>query len=198
MRLFLDIETLPAPESLHDLYLSTLKEAPEDDEERKEALSETSFRAEFGRILCIGYQKEPGMKAPDVLTGDEAPMLRKFWEIAKGVTLYVGHNILDFDLPFLIKRSIINRVRPLEISLARFRRQPVYDTMHEWNLWNERDKPRRDTLAKILGLETSKKGIDGSKVAEYHAAGRDAEIFAYCKDDVRLVREIHRRMTFEE
>ncbi len=197
MKLFLDIETLPAPPDKHELVLGMLKEPPEDADERAEAIALTSLHAEFGRILCIGYWCEPEMTAPDVLTGDEPAMLSKFWEIARRAGLYIGHNLLDFDLPFLIKRSIIHRVKPHPISLVRYRKEPVYDTMQIWSNWDRADKCSLDKLAKALGLETSKKGIDGSMVAGFHEAGRDAEIFAYCKDDVRLVREVYRRMTFE-
>lgn len=198
MRLYLDIETLPAPTDLHEVFLSTLKEPPGTDEERREKIAETSLHGEFGRILCIGYLKEPGMAEPAVLTGAEPDQLRRFWEIARGVTLFVGHNLFDFDLPFLRKRSIVHRIRPLDISLARYRSSPVYDTMQEWSSWNPRERVRLDTIAKVLGLRSSKDGLDGSKVALYHEQGRDEEIFRYCKDDVRLVREVHRRMTFQE
>lgn len=198
MRLYLDIETLPAPPEMRETVLSTLKEQPLDEEGRKLALEETSFRAEFGRVLCIGYLKEPGMSEPDVLCGDEPAMLRRFWELARGARLFVGHNIFEFDLPFLIRRSIIHRVKPHPIAFIRYRNQPIYDTMQEWAQWTWRGRVGLDTLAKAMGLRSSKAAMDGSQVAEYHAQGRDAEIYAYCKDDVRVTREIYRRMTFSE
>ncbi len=193
VRLFLDIETLPVAPEMRDAWRSTLKD-PEEDEE--EAYARTSLSGDFGRLLCIGYWREPGMDAPDCLTGDEPSMLKRFWEMARGTRLYVGHNVLDFDLPFLVKRSIVHRVHALPISFARYRRDPVFDTMREWGAWG-RNHASLDTLAKALGLRSSKGAIDGSKVAELHEAGRDAEIVAYCKDDVRLVREVYQRMTFE-
>lgn len=196
-RLFLDIETLPAPPELHELVLATLKTSPDDEEERREAIADTSLRGEFGRILCIGYWKEAGMERPDVLTGEEPDMLRRFWQIAQGVSLYVGHNILDFDLAFIFKRSVIHGVKTLPINFARYRTDPVYDTMRVWSQWQTREKIGLDTLAKVLGLRSSKKDLDGSKVAAWHEAGRDAEIYEYCKDDVRLARDVYRRMTFE-
>jgi 3'-5' exonuclease len=195
-RLFLDIETLPAPPDARDLWRSTLREPFATPEEEEAAFAETGLRGEFGRVFCIGYWKEPGMAAPDVLGGAEPDMLRRFWELARGVDLYVGHNILDFDLPFLVKRSIIHRVRPLALPFARYRSEPIYDTMHLWSSWG-RDRVSLDTLAKALGLPTSKGTLNGSLVASAFAAGRFDEICAYCRDDVRLVRDVYRRMTFE-
>lgn len=74
---------------------------------------------------------------------DEARTLRAFWKLLRGFNpkrdLVVGHNLFDFDLPFLYKRSIVQRVRPsVELSFARYRSQPIFDTMHEWNKWSPR------------------------------------------------------------
>jgi len=45
----------------------------------------------------------------------------------------VGHNIYDFDLKFILKRSIIHGVRPtVDRSFARYRKRPIFDTMYEW------------------------------------------------------------------
>ncbi|MBI2933043.1 MAG: ribonuclease H-like domain-containing protein [Planctomycetes bacterium] len=197
MRLYLDIETLPVPPERVDVFLSTVKPPCASEEERREAIAQTSLHAEFGRILCIGIWREPGMDGPEILAGPEADMLRRFWQQARGVRQYVGHNILSFDLPFLIKRSIVHGIPPLPISLARYRSDQVYDTMEMWNFWSSRERISLDTLAKVLGLKSSKGEINGGCVAKVHAAGRDAEIYAYCMQDVRLTREIYKRMTFE-
>ena len=51
----------------------------------------------------------------------------------------VGHNIYNFDLPFIYKRSVVRGVRPsIELNFARYRNQPIYDTMCEWEKWNLR------------------------------------------------------------
>jgi len=45
----------------------------------------------------------------------------------------VGHNIYDFDLKFIPKRSIIHGVRStVDRSFARYRNRPIFDMMYEW------------------------------------------------------------------
>ena len=93
---------------------------------------------------------------------DEARTLRAFWKLLKSFNkkrdLIIGHNIFDFDLLSLYKRSIIQRGRPsAELSFARYCSQPIFDTMHEWEKWRwQRRHISLDKSARILGLETSK------------------------------------------
>jgi predicted PolB exonuclease-like 3'-5' exonuclease len=84
-------------------------------------------------------------------------------------------------------------------SLARYRSRTIYDTMCEWSQWSWKGRVSLDRLAKALGLQSSKEeGIDGSRVYDYFCAGCDEEIADYCMRDVELVRQIYRRMNFEE
>ncbi|MEK7184045.1 MAG: ribonuclease H-like domain-containing protein, partial [Patescibacteria group bacterium] len=108
----------------------------------------------------------------------------------------VGHNALDFDLPFIYKRSIVHSVKPsLQLSFEKFQISPIFDTMRVWDQWST-PATGLDQLARILGLESSKQGIDGSQVYDYYLAGRTDEIYSYCKRDVELTRAIHRRLVF--
>ncbi|MDQ5838903.1 MAG: hypothetical protein M3379_19170, partial [Acidobacteriota bacterium] len=71
---------------------------------------------------------------------DEARTFRDFWNQLRGLDerrdLIVGHNVYEFDLPFLYKRSAILRVQPsVRLSFARYRSHPIFDTMREWELW---------------------------------------------------------------
>src|SRR5262249_43208719 len=109
-------------------------------------------------------------EALEQFTLDEPAMLREFWSKLEGFSvrrdLIVGHNIFDFDLKFIYKRSVICGVRPsVDLSFARYRSQPIFDTMHEWEKWGYGSKISLDKLARILGLPSSKAGgMDGSLV----------------------------------
>ena len=140
IKLFFDIETIPSAEEQKETYIEILKKRNSNGSKTDEEIHEsTSFEGTFGRICCIGVIKEDykGILHKEVLSGDEKEILTKFWQIAKDVQRFVGHNIWGFDLPFIYKRSIINGVRPrTDISFARYRNTPIYDTMLEWELWN--------------------------------------------------------------
>ena len=190
---FLDIETVPTPEALVE---TQIKDSQHEADEPT-IIKRLSLSALTARILCLGYSIEPPHDSPvDILHGDETEILRNFWKLATDVSLFVGHNILDFDLRFIYQRSIINQIKPSrEIPLSRFRSSPVFDTMHEWSKWG-RDFVKLDALAKSLNIPSPKEDLDGSKVFEYYQAGNLSDIHEYCKRDVETVKRVYRRMTF--
>lgn len=205
MKMVLDIETLPAPGEKLDI-IKTLWQDSRDKYGTKEVkgvndfetfFRNTSFQGEWGRIFCIAYAL--GDSPAEVLVGDEKEMLRKFWALAKDVDLFIGHNVMDFDLKFIYKRSIIHEIQPSkELSFARYRSNPIYDTLHEWEKWSGKGTSLHK-LSLALGLASPKEeGIDGSKVYDYFLAGKTEEIAEYCKRDVEATRRVYKRLTFNK
>lgn len=200
-KFFFDIETLPAEEDKHEI-LEKLYEKKKEKNSKfqktlEEYLEETNFGGAFGRIFCISYAIDDG--EVDSISGDEKEMLEKFWQIAKDIDKFVGHNILDFDLKFIMQRSIILKVKPSrDISFRKYTNSDVYDIMHEWTKWG-REGVAMDALAHAMGIPSSKEGgIDGSQVHEFYKAGKGQEIIDYCSRDVGVTRKIYKRMNFEE
>lgn len=202
-----DIETLPIEEST---FSQVQGAGNKTDERLKTALS-----GDFGRILCIGYSDEkPGARPTAGVLGwhaesgrftlDEPQMLTDFWQLMRDFSpardRLVGHNIFDFDLRFILKRSRRYGIKPsVDLSFARYRSQPIYDLMCEWECWAFGAKVSLDRLAQIFSLPTSKtEEANGSKVFELFEQGRHREIHDYCLRDVKLTRAIYRRMTFAD
>jgi hypothetical protein len=175
----------------------------------------SALNGDTGRLLCIGFIDEGGGRRPvkgvlgwnrerGCFDGDETKILRDFWEMIRTfrpcLDRIVGHNIYNFDLPFIYKRSVVCGVRPsVELNFARYRNQPIYDTMCEWEKWNLRHSISLDRLARVLGLESPKtQECDGSRVAELYARGDHETIHAYCLRDVITTRHIYRRLTFAD
>jgi DNA polymerase elongation subunit (family B) len=207
-RIFVDIETLPPDKDDCARGASEEVASSSDEDYRRLALD-----GDFGRVLTVGVIVEEdeqiihrGLLGRERQTMmfhlDEARTLHGFWKLLKGFNVrrdqIVGHNLFDFDLPFLYKRSVIQRVRPsVELPFTRYRSQPIFDTMHQWNKWSPRKYVSLDRLAKVLGLESSKsQGIDGGRVYDKFCEGCHQEIADYCMRDVELVREIYYRMCF--
>lgn len=203
INLFFDIETIPSAEEHKETHLEILRKKTKDKEKTDDEIHRlTSFEGTFGRICCIGVIKEVNGKetVKEVYSGEEKEILNKFWEVARDVDRFIGHNIWAFDLPFIFQRSIINGIKPRTLNFARYRNVPIYDTMLEWTLWNfDHGKVQKlDTMAKILGFPTSKDDMDGSMVWDYFQEGRIEEICKYCMKDVELTRQVYKRMIFEE
>ncbi|MCA9388757.1 ribonuclease H-like domain-containing protein [Candidatus Berkelbacteria bacterium] len=190
---FLDIETIPANQDkfsqLNKIYRRKRQETSFNSFHRS-----TSLNGNWGQIICIGLALDTNRA--QICTGSEQEILVNFWQLIKDSRLLVGHNIIGFDLPFIFKRSVVNNIEPtLKIDLKN--KSSIFDTMREWDGWSN-SYTGLDQLASILGFKSSKNGIDGSKVWQYHQAGRDEEIYNYCLADVELTRKIYYRLTFNQ
>ena len=205
MKLFLDIETLPAPGDKIEIVKQLWEESIKKNASRitkgfndfDTYFRNTSFQGELGRIFCIGYATDD---APaECLTGDEKEILRKFWSLAKDAHLFIGHNVMDFDLKFIYKRSIILNVQPSrDLNFARYRKDPIFDTMHEWEKWSGKGVGLHRLCLALDFASPKEEGIDGSKVYDYFLAGKGDEIAKYCQRDVEATRKVYKRMIFEK
>jgi hypothetical protein len=189
VKVVLDIETLQAsreewarlvgkepssvegPQYDESIDLFAVGAAEEQRQADDELYAKSAFDGTFSRIICIGLLEfSDQMEARSAVAWygtDERELLRRFWvRLAQDrPTLFITHNGLGFDLPFIKKRSIINQVKPsLEINLAKFRSEPVFDTMAVWSNWDARGWVKLDVLARALQVET--KSSSGNQVAE--------------------------------
>lgn len=218
-RFFIDVETLPPPEESRPLINTELvkrlcrKRGTLSADEQFRLLS---LHAEYGRVLAVGVIVEEewrvtqcGVLGRDRATGlfhlDEARTLRAFWKLLKGFNarrdLVIGHNIMDFDLPYLYKRSRINRVLPGVIfSFARYRSAPIFDIMREWTHWSpQAGYISLAHLADILKVGAAKlDGMDGGLVYDRFMQGDHGLIADYCLQDVKVARAVYYRMMFPE
>ena len=141
-----------------------------------ELYERSAFDGTFSRIVVIGVLVFSDAMVPQgaiAWYGDnELEVLRQFWDRMGQLrpSLIITHNGLGFDLPFIKKRSIIHQVKPpFDINLAKFRTEPVYDTMAIWSNWDMRGWVKLDVLAKALNVDT--KSGSGSQVAEMWEQG---------------------------
>jgi len=163
----------------------------------------TSFDATQGHICCIGWAVDEGEPFSDYIQtiNDEREVLQFFFSVlhkhfdARRRPLFIGHNHVAFDLPFIFRRAVILGVEPPRFlpSIPRPWDESVFDTMYQWA--GHGNRISMDALCKALGIP-GKDGMDGSKVCDAYLNGQIAEIAEYCKDDVERTRQIYQRMTF--
>ena len=122
-------------------------------------VSSAALNAEYGEVLAIGIL---GDDIPTILTGDESDILAKFWDMAlkdfqDGVSTWVGHDCFRFDLPFLLRRSMI-----VGVSVPSFLRPKLggrywpdfwMDTMEVWKAGDYKATISLDRFCKASGLE---------------------------------------------
>ena len=163
----------------------------------------TSFDGAYGHICVIGYAFDDQPALQFSSDKNEVGILECFFDDLDAYCsrnpnvrpVFVGHNLIDFDLRFIYQRAIVLGIKPSRnIPFhAKAWDDHVFDTMHRWDAKN---RTSLDKLSRALGLK-GKGDIDGSMVADYVAAGRIAEVAAYCIDDVELTRAVYKRMTFQ-
>jgi len=190
---YFDIETVPTEKALQENGLLDAQIKLDE----PELVKKLSLSAVTAKIICLCYTIEPSLSgAVEVLQGEETDIIKNFWKIVPDCNLFVGHNILDFDMRFIYQRSVIHQIKPSrEIPFTRFRNAPIYDTMQEWSKWG-REHASLDSLSKALGIPSPKENLDGAKVYPYYRAGRLPDIIEYCKRDVESVRAVYKRLTF--
>ena len=177
----------------------------------EERWRKTSFDGALGQIVAVSVAI--GDDAPVNIYRDEwqtaePELLREFFALVASAynpaadmrPVFIGHNVVAFDLRFIYQRAVLLGIKPHPI--IPFHARPwdtqVFDTMVQWAGVGNRIS--LDKLCRVMGIPTkgSEIGdeIDGSKVWDFVQAGRIADVATYCGGDVDRVREIHRRMTF--
>ena len=221
MKVVLDIETVQAPREewarlvgIDSITAESCSGGPSSDlfgyaetqdrlKKEDELYERSSFDGTFSRIVCIGMLIFSDSMSPQGNVAwygaNEKELLRRFWGRVGDLrpSLFVTHNGLGFDFPFIKKRSIILQVKPsMEINLAKFRSEPVYDTMAVWSNWDMRGWVKLDVLARALNVDT--KTGSGAQVAEMWAAGQGEAIAEYCLHDAYVTYACYQRMTFHQ
>lgn len=207
-RVFLDIETLPPDEDMRcrispAMIRKLVRQRRADDgagDCTEEQFRRLALHGEYGRVLTIALTVEHddqlihrGLLGRERQTSlfhlDEGRTLRAFWKLMldfkTGKDLVIGHNVLNFDLPFLYKRSYIHGVKPtVELSFARYRNQPIFDTMQVWSGWDYRYFISLSDLGGILSVGSKTEGMHGGCVYDYIRKGDHDAVARYALQDV--------------
>lgn len=207
--LLLDIETVPGLPSFKDLdpgwqalFSDKIsKTVPEGKDPEEIYRKKAGILAEFGKIICIStaffYETEeglPALKMKSIYGHDEVEILRIFTDLCNKMYQhnrnfqFGGHNIREFDIPYICRRLLINRL-PLPAYLQLHDKKPwevkMFDTLNWWKFGDNKNYVSLHLLANVLGIPTSKSDIDGSMVQDvYYLEQNLPRIVTYCQQDV--------------
>lgn len=162
-------------------------------------LEDAALSAITGRVLVIGVLWS-GKSTPNYYEGEEKDMLEAFWleyTYSRNVTApppWVGFNTNGFDIPFIIRRSIVCGVKPAKLITERgYPMDHLIDLRQIWAA-GERGpgvKGSLDVLARLCCIG-SKTGNGGEFAALY--ADEPAKALAYLENDLRLTAALAERM----
>jgi hypothetical protein len=209
MKLFVDIETLPAMSWTDEQIRDYAREAVPGNYKKQDSIDawvdenshdqwlRTALKWEHGQICAIGYAFEDG--DPDVIVADTtADVLRIFFDTLDDVigrpmwagTQWIGHNIA-FDLTWIHHHTA--KEMPEELGKIPFDKwlKSCSDTMLMWQ-GPGREFTGLDKICQFLGL--GGKAGDGSQVYDLYMAGEIDQLKAYCAQDVALTRALFKRL----
>lgn len=217
--LFLDIETVPQEENYNQLDDETqqLWEQKTVYQRKEEHTPEAFYEkagiwAEFGKIVCIsvGYfiiKKDVRNFRVTSFFGEETKILKDFSNLLnnhfnQNQHLLCGHNIKEFDIPFIARRMVINKIA-IPPLLNLFGKKPWevnhLDTLELWKFGDYKHYTSLKLLSKILGIPSSKNDIDGSQVAHVYYVEKDIDrIITYCEKDAIAVAQVFLRFRRED
>jgi len=207
--LLLDIETVPCQahyssldEQWQSLWCDKIsKTVPENILPEESYQMKAGILAEFGKIICISTaffyeneQKQTCLKMKSVYGDDERKLLQEFVSLCDKMYLHQkqfqfgGHNIKEFDIPFICRRLLVNQL-PLPDYLQLHDKKPwdvkMFDTLAWWKFGDHKNYISLHLLANVLGIPTSKTDMDGSMVQEVYYKEKDLQrIVDYCQRDV--------------
>ncbi len=217
--LFLDIETVPCAykfgemsPAMQQLWSDKTRFLQEREEKSAEEIYERAgIYAEFGKVVCIStaiVHRDGGkerIRVKSFFGHDEAEVLGTFAKVldryysAPGKYI-CGHNLKEFDAPFLARRMMIAGIelpkiidtpgkKPWEVSHL--------DTMELWKFGDYKHFSSLSLLAEIFGIPTPKDDISGSDVARVYYEEKDLDrIRVYCEKDTVAVANLYRRMRY--
>jgi hypothetical protein len=210
--LYFDIETgpLPADErtwgapNKHTVALGNTKDPAKIEAKVAEAVKaweegdKCALDAKTGEVLLIGYAKDD--QPVEFLEGAESRILADFWRLCDPsigeVVTMVGHNVLSFDLPFIIRRSWVNgiAVSPrISSDIQTYRPASVVDTMREWGLGDRHCMTKLDHLIGVFGLPKYTGPVTGARFSEWFEKDQEAAK-EYCRCDVEATRRVAKAM----
>jgi hypothetical protein len=209
--LFIDIETVPCQPNYSDLPEGLQKEwkrkakfiKQENDANADPSMlfaDKAGIFSEFAKVVCIGFgslhKQENGwqIRLKSLTNDNEKVLLTDFCEMLERFANYhsdfrfCGHNIKEFDIPFLCRRIIINGIG-LPPSMQLSARKPWevshLDTLELWRFGDYKHYTSLVLLAEVLGIPSPKDDIDGSMVAPVYWQEKNLpRIAKYCLQDV--------------
>ncbi len=211
---FIDIETVSCCEKYElltddwkELWTEKISKAlPIDTTPEEYYPKRAGIMAEFAKVVCISFgyiKKQNGkmqLRIKSIYSENETEILEKFIDTVcqlqenNNKWCFTGHNIKEFDIPFLCRRILVNNIsipdcfnfqamKPWDV--------PVMDTLHLWRFGDYKHYTSLKLLAATLGIPSPKNDIDGSKVGEVYWSENDLpRIALYCQKDVATVANI--------
>jgi DNA polymerase elongation subunit (family B) len=225
--LFLDIETAPCVQDFQELSeemqelwalkCSNLLKRPLEEIEQDELdelfRDRAGIYSEFGKIICISVgflTKNPETNEPllrlksfashteAIALDDFSGLLQKHFNNPDKFAI-CGHNIKEFDVPYICRRSLINQLplpRMLDIAGKKpWETKHLLDTLEMWKFGDIKNFTSLRLLCAVFDIPSPKDDISGADVGRVYWEERDLDrIATYCEKDVLATVQLFLRL----
>lgn len=122
----------------------------------------------------------------------ECEMLKSFWKIMAQTELVITFNGRTFDIPFLMMRSAMLKIKPVKNFIKnRFDRSHHIDLIDQLSFYGAARKFNLDFYCHAFGIKSPKtKDMNGREVRNFYLSGRIKEIARYCAGDIYATYEL--------
>jgi len=124
----------------------------------------------------------------------EKEMLQSFWKIIDVTDKVITFNGRNFDLPFLMIRSAMLKVKPTKnLIRGRYNIKTHIDLLEQFTFYGLTRKFNLDFYCQAFGIESPKtKEISGMEVKNLYEAGKLKDIATYCSHDVYATYQLYK------
>ncbi len=166
-------------------------------EAKQKALDRAALDLDLCRIVALGFHLGFTDAPPSVFLGqdehEEARAMELFWSTVADRPL-LGFNILQFDLPVLIRRSQLLGVLTPPLQLGRYKHPSVIDLMQVLSFDGLVQPRGLQFYARRFDLVTDPDPHTGADIARLVAAGDWDAVTDHCRRDVATTRALARRI----
>lgn len=170
-----------------------------------------SIHPEFGKINTISIGQiafdEIGIpvssKIKSFYGDDEHSFLDDFNNTMRAIfsknpnVKLIGHNIKKFDMPWIVKRSLVNGIMP--VTQFHFQKQKPWencllDTYEIWKFGGY-NSSSLDMICNLFGIPSPKDAMKNYEVSEHYWNGNLENIMKYCEGDVKATMNVMLKMS---
>jgi len=162
------------------------------------------LQAEFSEVFCISvgmFDEDMNEDVVCICENTEKATLEKLKIfLNKGELILAGFNIKGFDVPYLIKRFLINNIKPPNLLQLRGKKPwdvKMLDLCEDWKGMGW-ESSSLDLLCNVLNVPSPKTNFKNYEIWEKYYANEitKEDICNYCNDDVKAPMRIAVKLMF--
>ncbi len=158
-------------------------------------LETTGLNPMDDKIVSVAFILKNGMRKCITLNKDvdtEEELLRKFMKHLREESEIIGFNIDSFDIPFLIKRCLINNI-PVPEYFNNYKQKDLRKLANGfWYSYDKETSGKLNDWAEILGIDVETH--NGGEIPRLYRKGEYEKIAEHNKEDVKITQKLWERL----